>query len=40
MRGSAQYIGGEGWSDLGANPLFGRYAVGEGIAVVDVVALA
>ena len=33
-------LGGEGLSDLGANALFGRYAVGEGIAVIDVVARA
>ena len=32
--------GGEGWSDLGANALLGRYAVGQGSAVIDAVALA
>ena len=29
----------EGWSDLGANALHGRYAVGEGSAVIDAFGL-
>ena len=33
-------LGGEGWSDLGANALLERYAIGEGGAAIDVVALA
>ena len=33
-------LGGEGWSDLGANAPLGRYAVGEGNAIIDVGALA
>ena len=31
---------GEEWSDMGANALLGRPAVGEGSAAIDVVALA
>ena len=33
-------LGDEGLSDLGTNALLGHYAVGEGSAVIDVVALA